>query len=111
MYMATKNFYNYWQTPEDTLTTFLEQLNNCIDVLKNYFGKIREDLTLLKDQGHTEVELASMAENVRAAVAEKARTKYLAYAFLFKADNKRFSGLKEDLQNDCTKKQKLIHKH
>jgi hypothetical protein len=111
LYNAWRSFYLYKQKPEDSNAQYLEQFTNTVDVLEQYGGTFGMDLLLHSECGMSlldddEMKAVKQAREIMEPIIKKAKTTYLAYAFLAKSDNDRFGKLKEELQNDFTKKQR-----
>ena len=101
---AYKSFYSFRQTAEMSNSEYLEKFKNIVEVLEQHGGVLdTEEPFTSNDDEYTSLELGQQTVELLSAAHKRCRDKYIAYAFIYKADNDRYSRLKEDLQNDYLK--------
>ena len=75
-----------------------------MDVLEQHRGVIGQDETFLEyDMEYKELTSRTRTEERTKEAKVRCKEKFLAYTFIYKADNDKYGKLKEELQNDYTK--------
>lgn len=83
---------------------YLETFRNHVDVIEQYGGNIgHNDAMLSDDEIYQGLAAGQQTAAKKTEAYERCKQKYLAYAFIAKADNENFGKLKEDLENDYAK--------
>ena len=91
IHLARKHFYSSFQQHHVDAAHYLEQFNNCIDILECCGVSLGEDLgAICKVFEHDSIDLLTTDEDELLQVHNKAREWYLALAFLMGMDCTRY---------------------
>ena len=101
---AYRNFYIFRQAQDKSNSEYLEQFKNVLEVLQQHGGSIGNDeLFINHDKIWKTLATRNRTDDNKERALARCKERFLAYSFIYKADNERYGKLKEELQNDYMK--------